>query len=93
MLDEVRALEYRRLAEPSIARYDGRYVTQAAVPEAVEGTWPASRVMTIVEFPSLERARQWYSSLEYARARAAREGAIDLRLLFTEGRLAEPMPA
>ncbi|MFE0020743.1 DUF1330 domain-containing protein [Amycolatopsis sp. NPDC059021] len=84
-LDTERALEYRSLAQQSIRRYGGVYRLRGAVPEAVEGTWPSpSRVTTVVEFPDMARLREWYDSPEYQRAKALREGAIDVRLLFAE---------
>ncbi|MBB5917554.1 uncharacterized protein (DUF1330 family) [Nocardia transvalensis] len=84
-LDAVRATEYRHLAEASIASYGGRYLIQGATPEVAEGEWPAGRVVTAIEFPSVDRIREWYHSPEYQEAIAVRAGAIDLRLLFVEG--------
>ncbi|SHF94097.1 DUF1330 domain-containing protein [Streptoalloteichus hindustanus] len=87
VLDPTRLQEYRDLAEASIAQYGGRYLIQGTVPEVVEGTWPSSsRVMTVLEFATMERAREWYASTEYGRAKSAREGAIDVRLLLVEGK-------
>ncbi|UNO42659.1 DUF1330 domain-containing protein [Streptomyces sp. MST-110588] len=94
VLDEKAAHAYRALAEPSIRLYGGRYLIQGSVPEAAEGEWPPSRVATVVEFPDMDRLRQWYSSAEYGKAKAARQGAMNLRLLFAEGtEEAEEIPA
>jgi len=38
-----------------------------------------------VEFPSMERLRAWYASADYAEALAARQAALDRRLLFVDG--------
>ncbi|GAB2686589.1 DUF1330 domain-containing protein [Nocardia thraciensis] len=85
-LDLARATEYRPLAEASIAAYGGRYLTQGATPEVAEGgQWPSGRVVTTLEFPDMNRVREWYHSHEYQHAKSVREGAIDLRLLFVEG--------
>lgn len=87
VLDAEGALAYRALAEPSIRLYGGRYLVQGAVPEAAEGAaWPSSRVATVIEFPDMDRLREWYGSAEYGEAQVARQGAIDLRLLFVEGK-------
>ncbi|MEU5899638.1 MULTISPECIES: DUF1330 domain-containing protein [Streptomyces] len=85
VLDMERAAEYRTLAEPSVRLYGGRYLVEGALPEAAEGTWPASRIVAVVEFPDMARIKEWYGSPEYTRARAVRESAIDMRLLFAEG--------
>jgi uncharacterized protein (DUF1330 family) len=87
VLDEALASQYRALAEASIARYGGRYLVRGAVPEVLEGDWPAPQRVVVVEFPSLERARQWYASPEYAKALAVRGGALARRLLLVEGLL------
>ncbi|MEU9115799.1 DUF1330 domain-containing protein [Streptomyces sp. NPDC048483] len=94
VLDEERARAYRALAEPSIALHGGRYLVQGTVPEAAEGSWPSpSRVMTVVEFPDMDRLKEWYTSREYKQAKAARRTAIELRLLFVEGRPQEAKTA
>src|SRR4051794_16030710 len=85
VLDEQRADAYRLLAAASIARYGGRYLARGRCPDAVEGTWPASRRMVVVEFPSMAEARRWYASAEYAHALQVRWDALDRRLLFVDG--------
>jgi uncharacterized protein (DUF1330 family) len=85
VLDETLAARYRSLAGPSIAHHGGRYVLRRAVPEAVEGHWPAAAGLVIVQFPTLERIHQWYASPEYAPALQFRHGAFDRRLLFADG--------
>jgi uncharacterized protein (DUF1330 family) len=50
----------------------------------VEGA-PTDRRFVIVEFPSLERARQWYASSSYARALEYRGAALERRLVFVDG--------
>ncbi|QHC23889.1 DUF1330 domain-containing protein [Streptomyces sp. GS7] len=85
VLDEQQAGEYRTLAEESIRRYEGRYVVRGALPDAVEGAWFTSHRLVVVEFPDMDRARQWYASPEYAAALAIRKTALDRRLLFVEG--------
>lgn len=85
VLDEELADTYRTLAEASIRRYGGRYIVRGAVPEALEGTWPSSHRVVIVEFPDADRAKEWYASSEYADALAVRKTALERRLLLVEG--------
>lgn len=85
VLDEEAAVRYRAIAAQAIEQYGGRYVVRGAVPEAVEGEWPARRRLIIVEFPSLEQARTWYESPEYAEARKIADTAMDRSLTFVEG--------
>ncbi|MFF4606063.1 DUF1330 domain-containing protein [Streptomyces sp. NPDC001339] len=85
VLDEELADTYRTLAEASIRRYDGRYIVRGAVPQAVEGTWPSTQRVVVVEFPDADRAKEWYESSEYAEALEVREAALERRLLLVEG--------
>ena len=84
ILDETAASHYRQLAARSIAAYGGRYIVRGAEAEVVEGQATSRRVV-IVEFPSLQRIHEWYSSPEYAEAIRYRGEALDRRLLFVEG--------
>jgi uncharacterized protein (DUF1330 family) len=75
---------YRVLAAASIAKYDGRYIVRGGKAELIEGS-PAPKMLVIVEFPSMARAREWYASPEYAEALKVRANALDRRLIFVEG--------
>jgi uncharacterized protein (DUF1330 family) len=79
--------KYRTLAQASIKQYGGRYIVRGGAIEKVEGEVP--HAVVIVEFPSIERAREWYRSPEYAEALAIRPNALNRRLLFVERRLKE----
>jgi len=76
--------KYRAIAQATIAQYGGRYIVRGGTIEAVEGGWAPGHIV-IVEFPSMERARQWYHSPEYAAALKLRPGVLGRRLIFVEG--------
>ncbi len=84
ILDEAAAGQYRPLAAASIAEFGGRYLARGAEAQVVEGA-PTTRRIVIVEFPSLERAREWYASDSYAEALKHRTKALDRRLMFVDG--------
>jgi uncharacterized protein (DUF1330 family) len=75
---------YRKLAPPSIALYGGRYVVRGGATVALEGTWRPARLV-VLEFPSTERAREWWDSPEYAAAKALRQSCADTEMLLVEG--------
>ena len=75
---------YRKLAPPSIAQYDGRYIVRGGTCQALEGTWSPPRFV-MLQFPNVERARAWWSSPEYAEAKALRQSAATTRMLVVEG--------
>lgn len=77
--DPALADTYRALAQESIALYGGRYIVRGGAVEAIEGEWPAHRRVVVVEFPSMETARAWYGSAEYAAALRVRATALTRR--------------
>lgn len=57
--------EYRRRVPATIEQYGGRFIVRGGQPEIKEGTWRPVRLV-VIEFPSLDQARAWYNSPEYA---------------------------
>lgn len=68
----------------TIEAYGGRYLARGGEVDVLEGDWRPSRFV-IVEFPSLERAREWYSSVEYATVRDIRVASSRGQLVLAEG--------
>lgn len=75
--------QYRALAEASIAKYGGRYLVRGGPQEVLEGAWGKAAI--IVEFPSVEAARQWYASLDYGEALEVRDDALTRDLVLVSG--------
>jgi len=75
---------YRTIAAKAIAQYGGRYLVRGGAAELAEGG-PPPKTLIVVEFPSMERLREWYASPEYAEALTHRRSALDRRLIFVEG--------
>ncbi len=82
--DPVQYAEYVRLAPPSIAAYGGRYLARGGVVEIAEGGWTPKRLV-ILTFPTLDQARAWWASPEYAPAKALRQRCARADLVITEG--------
>ena len=76
---------YKSLAAAAIAQYGGRYLVRGGQAEILEGPWSAPQRLVIVEFDSVELAKQFYDSPEYRAAREARAGAADMNMLVVEG--------
>jgi uncharacterized protein (DUF1330 family) len=84
-LDPELVARYRALARESIERYGGRYLTTVgAAIDHVEGEWTPQNIV-LVQFPSMDRAREWYRSPEYVRALEVRETALRRSLVFVAG--------
>ena len=76
--------EYRKLVPATIAKYGGKYVVRGGTTETKEGGWTPKRVV-VLEFPTMERAREWYHSADYAPALAMRLKAAKSRMIIVEG--------
>ena len=82
--DPVRYEDYKRLVPPTIARFGGKFIVRGGTVEVLEGEWRPNRLV-LLEFPSLEQARAWWQSAEYAEARALRQATSTGTLLILEG--------
>jgi len=74
---------YKRLVPASVEAYGGRFIARGGATESLEGGWSPERIV-VLEFPNLERARQWWGSPEYRDARAIRMRAAQTRMIATE---------
>ncbi len=79
-----KAQEYGMQVAPLIAKYGGRYLARGGQVRVLEGEWQPG-YLSVVEFPSLDPARQWYESDEYAAIKALRHENADSEIVFTEG--------
>ena len=82
--DRDRYAAYARAATEIEARHGGRPLAVGDAHEVVEGEWPTERTV-ILEFPSIDAARAWYSDPDYQPLIELRRGATVSRILFMEG--------
>jgi uncharacterized protein (DUF1330 family) len=82
--DPVRYEDYRRLVTATVTAHGGRFLARGGPIDVLEGDWRPERLV-ILEFPSMDRARAWWSSPDYAEARAIRRAASEGTLLVLEG--------
>lgn len=82
--DPVRYEDYKKMVPPSLKQYGGRFVVRGAQAETLEGTWAPKRFV-ILEFPSVERAKAWWSSPEYTEAKALRQATAHTEMIVVEG--------
>jgi uncharacterized protein (DUF1330 family) len=76
--------EYKRLAPPSIAQFGGRYIARGGQTEILEGNWQPKRLV-LLEFPTIEQAKAWWASTEYADAKAMRHRSAVTNMVVVEG--------
>lgn len=82
--DPVKYEDYKKLAQEAIAKHGGKYLARGGQTAKLEGEWQPNRIV-ILEFPSLEAARNFYTSVEYTAARRARAGAAKMEIIAVEG--------
>ena len=78
--------EYAKDATAAIRQYGGRPLVRGGVFEPLEGDARPRNV--VIEFDSMDQARQYYHSPEYQAAKAKRQGACEAEFVLVEG--AEP---
>jgi uncharacterized protein (DUF1330 family) len=76
--------DYRKQVPQIIAKYGGKYLVRGGKVESKEGGWTPPRFV-VVEFPTMEQARKFYDSREYAPVLAIRKKASRSRLILAEG--------
>jgi uncharacterized protein (DUF1330 family) len=82
--DPVRYDDYKSMVPASMKPYGGRFLVRGGKTHSMEGSWSPSRFV-IVEFPSVEQAKAWWASPEYAEAKALRQATAESQLIIAEG--------
>lgn len=76
--------EYTKLTPAIIEKFGGRFMARGGRNETLEGAAAKGRVV-VIEFPSFERAQEFFKSAEYQAARKVRDGAATVQFLLVEG--------
>lgn len=76
--------EYRKVGPPTVAAYGGKFVVRGGKVEVLEGDW-APRRLVVIEFESVERAKQWWSSEEYSAPKRVRQKTAIANMIVVEG--------
>ncbi|MBI4529316.1 MAG: DUF1330 domain-containing protein [Deltaproteobacteria bacterium] len=84
IIDPVAYEEYRKLGPPTVAAYGGKFVVRGGKVEVLEGDWVPKRLV-VLEFESVERAKQWWSSQEYSIPKQLRQKTAMTNMIVVEG--------
>ena len=82
--DPVRYEAYKKMVPPSLEKYGGRFLVRGGRTHTLEGAWAPKRFV-MVEFPTVEQAKAWWASPEYAAAKALRQATADSIMIVAEG--------
>jgi uncharacterized protein (DUF1330 family) len=77
--------EYVNVAGPIVAKYGGRLLAAGPPVATLEGSWHPKGV-TVIEFPTAERARQWHAAPEYQAPKQLRQRATKSNMVLLETR-------
>jgi uncharacterized protein (DUF1330 family) len=67
-----------------LAKFGGKFIARGGETITLEGPEETQRVV-LVEFPSLERIKAFYNSVEYSEVRKLRDGAATFSLVAIAG--------
>ena len=76
--------EYKPLSADAVSRYGGRFLVRGGACVTLEGSWRPKRFV-ILEFPSVERAKEWWGSAEYLPAKRIRQTSAETEMIVVEG--------
>jgi uncharacterized protein (DUF1330 family) len=76
--------EYKKLTPEAIAAYGGKFVVRGGQTVTLEGDWEPERIV-VLEFPTIERAHEWWHSEIYSAAKAIRQKAAKTKMIIVPG--------
>ena len=76
--------EFQEGIAATVEAHGGKYLVRGGATEVIEGDWIPDR-MVVVEFNSVERARTWLNSPEYARLKEIRMRSATACVIIAEG--------
>jgi uncharacterized protein (DUF1330 family) len=76
--------DYKKLVAPVLAKYGGKFIVRGGSIEHKEGDWRPKRVV-VAQFDTMDKARAFYDSAEYAPAKQIRLRTSIGSVLFVEG--------
>ena len=76
--------DYKKMTGPSLVNYSGKFIVRGGLTETLEGGWNPGRIV-VLEFPTKELAKAWWSSPEYTPAKEIRQRNATTKMILVEG--------
>jgi uncharacterized protein (DUF1330 family) len=76
--------EYKKRAAATVEQYGGKYIVRGGKCETLEGGWHPQRIV-VLQFESMERAKEWLNCAEYAEPRKMRHRTAKTRMIVVDG--------
>jgi uncharacterized protein (DUF1330 family) len=82
--DPVGYEEYKKQASATVHKYGGKYIVRGGKAEVLEGDWNPKRIV-ILQFESMDRAKEWLNCGEYREPRKLRHKTAKTNMIVVEG--------
>jgi uncharacterized protein (DUF1330 family) len=82
--DPVGYEEYKKQAGATVAQHGGKYIVRGGKTEVLEGDWKPKRIV-VLEFESMQRAKEWLNCEEYREPRKMRHRTAKTNMILVEG--------
>jgi uncharacterized protein (DUF1330 family) len=76
--------EYKKRASTTVEAHGGKYIVRGGKSEVLEGDWQPKRII-VLEFPSMDRAKEWLHCEEYREPRKMRHATARTNMILVEG--------
>ena len=76
--------DYKKLAGSTVEAHGGKYIVRGGKTEVLEGDWQPKRLV-VLEFESMDRAKEWLNSEDYREPREMRHRTAKTRMVLVEG--------
>ena len=82
--DEALMTEYRKHTPGAVAKFGGKFIVRGGKTKTLEGGWAPLRIV-VLEFPSYEKAEEFYHSEHYKPILAMRLKAGKSKAVIVDG--------
>jgi uncharacterized protein (DUF1330 family) len=76
--------EYKKLTPAAVAAFNGKFIVRGGETITLEGDWKPERIV-VLEFPSAEKANEWWHSELYTEAKLIRQRAAKTKMIIIRG--------
>lgn len=82
--DEVAFAQFRGRVGATVEAYGGRFLVRGGGIEVFAGDWQPDRIV-VIEFDSVERAREWLTSPEFSEVWEIGVRSVDASVIVVQG--------
>ena len=84
VVDPVGYEDYKKQAAATVHQHGGKYIVRGGETEVLEGDWHPKRIV-VLQFDSMERAKEWLNCEEYREPRKMRHRTAKTNMILVQG--------